>query len=146
MPERSRVSATRAFKIRITKVPITQCYACAHHHYNINGQRMKKLHASPIIVIDSGKAETPPHGAKFWPKFRSVFDRMVELGTDISVPFQSSSSVPGTDILVPKGFWNCSSSSSREWNYFFSSVQKMACTVELFVPELELFLPPSMTP
>ena len=58
------------------------------------------------------------------------------------------STVPGTEfrsrmelISVPDGFWNCSSKSSRKWNYFFSSIQKMAGTVELFFPELELFIP-----
>ena len=46
-------------------------------------------------------------------------------------------------ISVPDRFWNCSSRSSRKWNYFFSSIQKLAGTVEHFFPELELFLPMS---
>ena len=53
----------------------------------------------------------------------------------MELQFLELSSVPGTELMsVPEGFWNCSSRSSRKGNFFFSSIPKLAGTVELFVP------------
>ena len=60
---------------------------------------------------------------------------------DFGPDWGDGSAVPGTEfrsgmelISVPEKNLNCSSSSFRRWNFFFSSVPKWAGTVELFVP------------
>ena len=54
---------------------------------------------------------------------------------NVELQFLELSSVPGTELMsVPEGLWNCSSRPSRKGNFFFSSIPKLAGTVELFVP------------
>ena len=100
-----------------------------------------------ITMVDGGWKNCIYHWLTLTRARQKIFSHSPWMQSrELTFQFHSKVPVLFQELIFSQGYWNCSSCSFREWNYFFSSVQKMACTVELFVPELELFLPPSMTP